>query len=186
MDAARSNLNYALQARHQACEMSLLHRLDVARLMVRLKPDWWDVHEALQQLTENTGWYLRDTRGAATGWLIAHQQPACRTVEIESLGYDNHGELCVGPELTPLLLACEDWGLYSGMANCRYIMSSRGLSIHDQDIDNPAAALAGLENIDREDFDWFLTMGYKPCGILPQIFGYRYHGILFVKELSFL
>ncbi len=169
----------------QAYEMSLLHRLDVARLMARLKPDWWDVREALQQLTENTGWYLTKPDNTASGWLIAHQQAAFRTVEIESMGYDDAGDYSIGPELEPLVLACEDWGLYAGMANCRYIMSSLGLSIHNQQLTDPGAALASLKNHTRPDYDWFISMGYRPCGIFPQIFGYRFHGIVLIKELSF-
>jgi hypothetical protein len=185
MDLVRLNRASLASLKPQAYEMSHLHRLDVARLMARLKPDWWDVREALQQLTENTGWYLMGPDGQARGWLIARQQEAFRTVEIQSIGYDNAGHFEIGTELEPLLSTCEEWGLYSGMANSRYIMSSRGLSIHSQPILDPALALAGLKNLGRPDFDWFLSMGYRPYGILPQIFGYLYHGIVLIKELSF-
>lgn len=184
MEAPGLTREYCAQVDPQAYEMSLIHRLEVARLMARLKPDWWDASEALQELTDHAGWYLANSEGRAAGWLTAACHMNQRTVEIESLGFDLAGTYCVGSELTPLVHACEEWGLYNGMANCRYIMSSRGFSIHNQEIIDPASALLTLRNYDRQDFDWFTGMGYTPCGILPQIYGYCFHGIVLVKELQ--
>jgi hypothetical protein len=165
-------------------ELSLLHRVPVARLMSRLKPEWWDLHEAVHQLNICQGWYIAGADGSPSGWLAARPSPLYRTVEIECMGYDALGTLAVGPQLTPLVDACERWAVLQGMVNLRFVVGSRGLSCHNKKIDDPGKELHDLKNLDRDDFDWLLSLGFRPSGILPEIYGNAYHGIILIKVLQ--
>lgn len=165
-------------------EISPLHRLPVARLMAHVHPEKWDVHEALELLNTCHGWFLENQQGACFAWLAARQHPDYRSVEIESMGYANGNTAKIGPEIIPLIDACEDWALKHGMVNSRFVTHSRGLSCHDKEIILPGEELIRLQGHDRPDFDWLVLQGYQPCGILPEIFGYHYHGILLIKQLK--
>jgi len=165
-------------------ELTSLQRLPVARLMARLKPDLWDVQEAMNQLSGCHGWILAGPDGVPAGWLAVRSLPAHRSVEIECLGYDALGTYCVGPVLAPLLDVCERWSTLQGMINIRYITGSKGLSCHNKKIVDPGQELKELASIDREDFDWLISMGYQACGILPEVYGNAYHGVLLVKVLN--
>jgi len=160
-----------------------LHRLSVARLMERLKPEWWDYYEALDCLGSCQGWFLENSLGQPVGWLAARTFLLYRTVEIESIGFDWLGELRVSSELQPLIETCEIWAKNQGITNLRFVMSSRGMTCHDRMIENAGAELALLRSQNRPEFDWFLSMGFRAWGILPEIFGHHYHGILLIKQL---
>lgn len=70
-----------------------------AELMVRLKPDWWDIKGALGQLRSGVGWVLLEDDGRVAGWLLSNLFPGYRTLQIECLGYDRDGTLVVGRPL---------------------------------------------------------------------------------------
>ncbi len=167
-------------------EITPLHRLPVARLMAHVNPEKWDVHEALELLNTCHGWFLENDQGACFAWLAVRQHSSYRSVEIECLGYANGAKATIGPELSPLIEACEDWALKRGMVNCRLVINSRGLTCHDKAIALPGEELTQLQSHDRPDIDWLVLQGYQPCGILPEIFGYHYHGILLIKQLKTL
>jgi len=170
------------QTRLEVREITSLHRLSVARLMERLKPEWWDYLEALDFLAICHGWFLENYRGQPVGWLAARAYPQYRTLEIESMGFDWQGEQRVCSELLPLIETCEGWAIKEGMVNLRFVMSSRGMTCHDRLIENAGAELALLRSLNRPEYDWFLSIGFHPWGILPEIFGPRFHGILLIKQ----
>jgi hypothetical protein len=156
---------------------------DVANLMVKLKPEWWDLEGAVAQLSSGVGWYLQTNRGEPMGWLLCKPYPLYKTVEIECLGYDDGGHFKIGPELEPLAEKCEQWAKERGNVNLRFIIGSRGLSCHDQALGKPWQELKELRVIDREEYHWFTSMEYIPSGILPDIYGPGYHGIMLIKRL---
>jgi hypothetical protein len=164
--------------------ITALHRLPLARLMERLKPEWWDYQEAMELLANCHAWLLETEHGQPVGWLAARLLIPYRTVEIESMGFDGLGELKVNAELLPLIETCEMWARKQGMANLRYVMGSGGMTCHDRAIEDPGTELALLRSQNRPDFDWFLSIGFRPWGILPEIYGYHYHGILLIKALG--
>ena len=41
-----------------------------------------------------------------------------------------------------------------------------------------------IHAIAREDYDWFLSMGYAPSGILPDIYGPGSHGVMLLKHVA--
>lgn len=158
----------------------------VAYLMTRLKPEFWSLEGAVAQLSNGVAWYAASDDGDPMGWLLCQWYEAYKTVEIECLGYDDNGQFKVGPELQPLMARCERWAQEQGAANLRFIIGSRGLSCHGRKLGRPWEELKEILAIDREGYDWFLSMGYAPSGILPDIYGPGYHGVMLLKHLSSL
>lgn len=155
----------------------------VAHLMTRLKPEFWSFEGAVTQLSDGVAWCSESDEGEPTGWLLCKWYEAYRTVEIECLGYDDGGQFKVGPELQPLMARCEQWAQEQGAANLRFIIGSRGLSCHGRRLGRPWEELKEIHAIDREDYDWFISMGYAPSGILPDIYGSGYHGVMLLKRV---
>ena len=164
-------------------QLTPLHRLPVARLMARIQADRWEVHEALELLNACQGWFLDAPLQGPVGWLAARRCAAQRTIEIECMGYNDGGQVKIGPELAPLLDACEEWAVKEGMVNTRFITGSRGMSCHDKEIILPGQEIQQLSGEKRPDFDWLVMRGYQTCGVLPEIYGHHYHGILLIKQV---
>ncbi|HVN52720.1 MAG TPA: hypothetical protein VMT46_00215 [Anaerolineaceae bacterium] len=165
-------------------QLTPLHRLPVARLMARIQGDRWDMQEALELLNACQGWFLDSPQQGPVGWLAARRYTTHRTVEIESMGYNDGGRVKIGPELAPLMDACEDWAVREGMVNARFITGSRGMSCHNKEIILPGLEIQQLNSEERPDFDWLVMRGYQPCGVLPEIYGHHYHGILLIKHIN--
>lgn len=156
----------------------------VSEFMARIKPEWWDFEGAKNQLSSGIGWYFGQSENQPKGWVLCKALDVYRTGEIECLGYDNGGEFKIGKELQPLIEASEKWARDKEFSIMRFTIGSRGLSCHLRILDKAWEELRDLHAIDREEYNWFLSMGYLPSGILPNIYGVNYHGILLVKQLS--
>lgn len=156
----------------------------VAELMARIKPEWWDIEGASNQLGTGIGWYFGHNENEPKGWVLCQDLRHYKTVEIECLGYDKGGSCIIGKELQPLIERAEQWAIERKYAVMRFTIGSRGLSCHLRELDKPWVELKALHSVDREEFDWFVSMGYVPSGILPNIYGERYHGVLLVKTLQ--
>ena len=153
----------------------------VAEFMTKLKPEWWDIDGATAQLSGGTGWYFGTGKEEPMGWLLCKSYETYFTGEIECLGYNKNGVLEIGEELQPIVEKAEEWAKEQQFVNMRFTMGSKGLSCHGKDLREPWEELRDIHAIDRADYDWFLSMGYVPSGILPNIYGNKYHGILLVK-----
>ena len=167
-------------------KISMLDELnigDVANLMVQLKPEFWDLEGAVAQLSNGVGWCLTTSAGRPVGWLLCKWYAAYKTSEIECLGYDDEGQFKVGPELQPLVEQCEQWIREQGGVNSRFVIGSRGLSCHGKSLGKPWQELQELCAVDRAEYEWFVKMGYAPSGILPDIYGPGYHGIMLLKRI---
>lgn len=86
-------------------------------------------------------------------------------------------------ELQPLVEQCEQWIREQGGVNSRFIIGSRGLSCHGKVLGKTWQELQELHAVDREEYEWFVLMGYTPSGILPDIYGTGYHGIMLLKRV---
>ena len=157
--------------------------LIVSKFMANIKPEWWDIEGAMQQLSEGIGWYFGTSKDDPKGWLLCKSYECYKTGEIECLGYDREGVFQIGEELQPLVEKSEQWARKEGFAIMKFTIGSRGLSCHEKNLDKPWQVLRDLHAIDREEYNWFLSMGYEPSGVLPNIYGEKYHGILLVKTL---
>lgn len=155
----------------------------VAALMSKIKPDFWDFEGALSQLKEGIGWFVQGEGNKPIGWVLCKDYTMYKTLEIECLGFDNNGEYLIGKQLEPLIDIAESWAKEKRYANMRFIIGSRGLSCHGCYIKEVWSSLLSLREIERPEFGWFLKMGYKPFGILPNIYGDNYHGIILIKNI---
>ena len=156
----------------------------VASLMARIKPEFWDEDGAAEQLRTGTGWYLGENEETPIGWVLCQDQALYKTGEIECLGFESNGALVIDENLLPLIEAAENWAKKKGYANMRFTIGSRGLSCHLKELGEIPEELKNIKGIDREEYNWFLSMGYKPCGILPNVYGELYHGIMLIKLLK--
>lgn len=155
----------------------------VSKFMANIKPEWWDIEGATQQLSKGTGWYFGSNGKNTKGWLLCKSYECYKTGEIECLGYDKDGNFEIGKELQPLVEKAEEWAREQGFSNMRFTIGTRGLSCHEKDLKEPWEELRDLHAIDRPEYNWFISMGYIPSGVLPNIYGEKYHGILLVKTL---
>jgi len=155
----------------------------VARFMAHVKPEWWDNKGAKQQLSEGIGWYFGKSKDMPIGWILCKSYDCYKTGEIECLGFNNCGAFEIGKGLQPLIEKSEEWAKEQGFVIMRFTIGTRGLSCHGKTLRKPWEELRDLHVIDREEYNWFLSMGYEPSGILPNIYGEKYHGILLVKTL---
>ena len=155
----------------------------VAELMVRIKPEWWDYKGALDQLGSGICWYSKSDAGLPVGWILAKYVAAYKTAEIECLGYNSKGTMLIGSELNDLIRTYEDFAREVGAVNSRFTMGSRGLSCHGKVLGKISRELDNIEAIDRQEYSWFLSIGYEPAGILPNIYGLGSHGIILLKRL---
>lgn len=155
----------------------------VSEFMARIKPEWWDIEGAKNQLKSGTGWYFGKSEDQPKGWILCKSLEVYKTGEIECLGYDDNGIFKVGKELQPLVEASEEWARNENFTIMRFTIGSRGLSCHLRPLGKPWEELRDIQAIDREEYNWFLSMGYLPSGMLPNIYGDNYHGILLVKQM---
>lgn len=155
----------------------------LSEFMATIKPEFWDKQGAIEQLSSGIGWYFGSTEDIPKGWILCKSFDIYKTGEIECLGYDDDGLLKIGKELRPLVEVSEEWARHEGLVIMRFIIGSRGLSCHRRPLGTPWEELRDIQATDREEFDWFLSMGYLPSGVLPNIYGDNYHGILLIKQL---
>lgn len=155
----------------------------VSEFMSRIKPEWWDNEGAKQQLSGGTGWYFGTSEDDPMGWILCKSYDCYKTGEIECLGFDNCGVFEIGNGLQPLVEKSEEWAREQGYVIMRFTIGTRGLSCHGKELKQPWEELREVHANDREEYNWFLDMGYIPSGVLPNIYGEKYHGILLVKVL---
>jgi hypothetical protein len=157
--------------------------LTVAEFMSNIKPEWWDFEGATEQLSKGTGWYFGVGTDKPTGWLLCKSYEDYRAGEIECLGYDRAGVCEIGEELQPLVEKSEEWARKQGFVIMRFTIGTRGLSCHERALKKPWEELRDIHAINRDDYNWFISMGYVPSGVLPNIYGEKQHGIMLVKTL---
>lgn len=155
----------------------------VSQFMSSIKPEWWDFEGAKNQLGSGVGWYCGNSADQPKGWVLCKSLNVYKTGEIECLGYDDFGVFKIGKELQPLIEASEEWARSEGLAIMRFTIGSRGLSCDQRALNEPWKELRDIYAVDREEYNWFISMGYVPSGVLPNIYGDNYHGILLVKQL---
>lgn len=155
----------------------------VAKFMSENKPEWWSAEGAKKQLSSGIGWYFGYREDQPSGWILCKPLALYKTLEIECLGYAKDGNLVIGKELQPLIVKAEEWARQQGYVNMRFTIGSRGLSCHGRALNNPWEELRDLCAVDREEYNWFLSMGFVPSGILPNIYADMWHGVVLVKEI---
>jgi hypothetical protein len=155
----------------------------VSEFMAKIKPEWWSFEDAKNQLKSGIGWYFGQSEDQPKGWVLCKSLGIYKTGEIECLGYDDNGVFKIGKELQPVIEASEEWAKSRDFSIMRFTIGSRGLSCHNRPIEKPWEELRDIHAVEREEYNWFLSMGYLPSGVLPNIYGENYHGILLVKQL---
>lgn len=152
----------------------------IAALMNRVKR--WSIEQVTKQLSGERGRYLTDQRGEPVGWLSAIHLPLLRTVEIDTLAFSAADGPTVGPELTPLLEACEAWARANDVVDVRFIIGSQ-CSCQGRPLGEPWQELRDLRPPENHrQIAWWTEQGYRPHAILPEVYGPGHHGIMLLKH----
>lgn len=164
-----------------------LETTDVARLalfMSRLNPVYWPAaDDAARQVDRHVGWLLEDEDWHLQGWLTGVWLPGYKTFEIETMGYSLDGRFTTGPGLEPLVAACERWAAGKGTANVRHVIGSGSFSCYGKQLGMPWIELRDLEDRGSATYALLGRLGYRPYGLLPEIYGPGNHGIVLLKVL---
>ena len=161
----------------------------IARLMCKIKPDWWDYEGAFSQLSgvEDTihtiGWYLGEDENTPKGWILCRELIGYRALELECSGFDDNGEFKLEHKLGELIREAERYARSKGYLTFRSGISSIGFNIHEKKIDSIADAIANLE-CDRIDYKWYLEQGFRVIGIQLNAYEKGFHLIILGKDLS--
>ncbi|GMQ64667.1 hypothetical protein [Vallitalea maricola] len=156
---------------------------NIAKLMAKIKPEFWSFEGALNQLSSGQGWYMGNDKYSPDGWILCKEYRLYKVLEIECIGYSDDGKFDVSSSLNPLISHIEEWAMKNNLDKLRFIISSRGMSCHMRELDQIWKELRDLEAIDREEFNWYLDLGFKPSGIIPNSYGRGFHGIELILEI---
>lgn len=156
---------------------------EVASFMAAIKPEWWDFQGAKNQLASGIAWLERSKDGLVNGWIFCRDLRGYSMLEIECLGMNRNGEYHIGHGLEPLVDQCVSYATRKGYANLRFTMGSRGMNCHLRELGSLAEELNNISAVNREEFHWLKGLGFTPCGVIPNVYGKLYHGIIMIKEL---
>jgi len=156
----------------------------VAALMHRLRPDTWEVDDAIAHLGTGIGWAITNDSHHPTGWVLCTWHETYRIGEIIGLGADERGHYSVGPALAPLLNQCVLWAQERQARYLSYVIGSRGFTCHLRPLGHIGEELQNLKATNRPEYQWWASQGFTPAGMLPEIHGRGYHGILLIRAIS--
>lgn len=162
---------------------------DVAKLMHKLKPEWWPgFDDAYGQLTNiddsigTAGWYLADENNKPIGWALFRELKNYLSLELECSGFNDNGVFKLEHKLKDIFDTAQNYARSKGYTTLRTGMSSMGFNIDGKEIDNIPEAISSLST-ERIDYYWLLDYGFKVIGIHPNVYGNNMHLILFVKQI---
>ncbi|MPM47694.1 hypothetical protein SDC9_94407 [bioreactor metagenome] len=162
---------------------------DAAKLMNRLKPEWWSVQSAERQLRhvsesiKTIGWIMYDDCRQPLGWFLCRELIGYSTLELECSGYDDHGIFSLNEQLLPLFEHAIE---YARMKGCRWFrtgMSSTAFNIDKQPVKDIPEAMKQLASA-RLDYHFLLNLGFQVIGIQPDVYETNCHLILLAKDLE--
>ena len=147
----------------------------VARLMHRIKPEWWPaLEDAYGQLTDidqtikTVGWYMGENSEQPKGWILCRELVGYRALELECSGFDDNGACKLEHKLGDLFQIAERYAKNKGYLTFRSGISSIGFNIHGKPI----------------DYKWYLAQGFRVIGIQPNAYENGFHLIMLGKDLS--
>jgi len=168
----------------------------VAKLMSRIKPDWWSEDSALKQITapDITGWYMGEKENEPIGFIHMKTLVNYNCVELNAYGYDDNGEFVTGEGMAILYEKVEQYAASKGIKSVRTTMTWTDASFDEQDpttyakellrIANDSAELLASGTTKRRAYPYLLNRGYYPNGLVPNCYGEGLHGLMFLKHLS--
>ncbi len=162
----------------------------VARLMHRIKPEWWPAFEdAYGQLTDidqtikTVGWYMGENSEQPKGWILCRELVGYRALELECSGFDDNGACKLEHKLGDLFQIAERYAKNKGYLTFRSGISSIGFNIHGKPILSIPDAIISL-TCERIDYKWYLAQGFRVIGIQPNAYENGFHLIMLGKDLS--
>lgn len=162
---------------------------ETARLMNRIKPEWWrTAEEAYSQLTDigesidTVGWVLTDKSNIPIGWSLFRELKGYLTLELECCGYDDGGVFKLEHKLRDLFDTAVQYAESKGYTSIRMGMSTVNFNIDGKPIEDISEAMKSLST-ERPDYRWLLDYGFRVIGIQPNVYKNNCHMIILYKEI---
>jgi len=161
-----------------------------ARLMAKVRPDYWDYDGAICQLSDirntafNVGWIIGENEENPKGWLLCVDYELYSCVSVECIGYDTEDQHTLEKQMSFLLQQAECYAKGKGYRIYRYVITSEGLSCHGRTLGEYGDELRDLKSWDSKRFDFFVRYGFKPAGFMPDCYGANFHGVIMIKNLT--
>ena len=168
----------------------------VAKMMSRIKPDWWAFDgDALRQITSTDmlGWYMGETEDTPVGFICVKEVIDYGCVELQSYGYDDNGEFVTGELMGILYEKVEQYAVSKGFRSVRTHITWTDASFDKQTpttyaeellrIASECRELLANETTKRRAFPYLLNRGYYPSALVPNCYGEDLHGLVMTKQL---
>ena len=153
----------------------------VAKMMERIKPDWWSFDSALMAITapDIIGWYMGESFNTPMGFMHAKELKAYSCIELENFGFDDNGVFHTGDKLAILFDKVEQYALENDFRSVRVTITYHKEFSHSNTAINYADELSNIKSSNY----LLLNRNYRPAGFIPDCFGADYHGLMILKYL---
>ena len=153
----------------------------VAKLMARIKPDWWSFDSALEAITAPgiIGWYMGESFDTPAGFIHVKELKAYNCIELENYGFNDCGVFHTGRKMAALFDKVEQYAAANGFRSVRVTVTYKkefGAKI------NYAKELADVKT-EKSDNYLVSHRGYRPAGFIPDCYGINSHGLMILKYL---
>ena len=93
----------------------------IAKMMERIKPDWWNFDSALRAVTapDIIGWYMGESFNVPIGFIHAKELKAYNCIELENYGYDDKGVFHTGEKMAVLFDKVEQYAFDNAFRSVR-------------------------------------------------------------------
>lgn len=158
----------------------------VAKLMSKIKPDWWDFKDALEQITETDviGWYMAKNQDKPIGWMCIKLLEPYSCAELNGWGMNDNNFFHTDEKMAILYDCAERYAKEMGLRNIRTTMTSLEMSCNGRKLGNYADELRNLSSCGRKHYAYLISRGYRPAGFVPNCYADKCHGIIMLKDLT--
>jgi len=196
MKTERVSYNYRRREKMNIFETNSENAILVARLMSRIKPDWWSIDSALEQVTspDIIGWYMGESEDVPIGFINIKEHATHYYVELNNYGYDDNGEFVTGEGMAILYEKIEQYAASKGLRSVRTTITWTDASFSEQEpttyakellkIANYSAELLASGTTMRRAYPYLLNRGYYPAGLIADCYGEGLHGLILLKHLA--
>ena len=147
----------------------------VAKMLARIKPEWFTTESALELITAPgiIGWYMGENIDTPIGCIHIQEHKPYNYIELILYGYDDNGEFHTGEKLAVLYDRVEQHALENGFRSVGSVLTHESEKITDYAEELSAYKPEG----------YLASRGHRPAGFIPDCYGVNLHGVIMLKHL---
>ena len=147
----------------------------VAKMLARVKPEWFAFESALEWITAPgiIGWYMGKSINAPVGCIHIREHKPYNYIELMNYGFDDNGEFHTSEKMAILYDRVEQYALENGFRSIGSILTYESGKITDYARELSAYKPEG----------YLASRGHRPVGFIPDCYGTNLHGVIFLKYL---